>query len=179
MYVKPYAREGAPPTAASALGGPWREPSAYFFVLFALLGHFGTLFRVILDALVEVFSFLLSILRFSWFFLLFGPLRDPPGHQKTMKIIVLSSKIKVSLISKKCALGTAFGALGAHFGYHFGRFWGPWGSLWRPLGPQSAPKVEKRAKKWGPESPSAPRGAKRTPKAPQDLQNGPQKLEKK
>ena len=147
MYVKPYAREGAPPTAASALGGPWREALWQLFRTFCIFIHPGVLFRVILDALGDVFSFLFSIWRFTCFFLLFGPLGDPPGHQKTMKITVLSSKIKVSLNSKKCALGTAFGALGDHFGYHFGRFWGPWGSLWRPLGPQSAPKVEKRAKK--------------------------------
>ena len=83
------------------LGGPWRKPSAHFFVLFALFGYPGVLFRVILDALGDVFSFLFSIWRFTWFFLLFGPLGDPPGHQKTMKIIVLSSKIKVSPISKK------------------------------------------------------------------------------
>ena len=43
---------------------------------------------------------------------------------------------------------------------------------------KSCPKVEKRATKSGPESAWAPRGAKRTPKAPQALQNGPQKLEK-
>ena len=73
----------------------------YFFALFALFGHPGALFRVILDAFGDIFSFLFSISRFSRFFLLFGPLRDPPGHQKTMKIIVLSFKFKVLLISKK------------------------------------------------------------------------------
>ena len=147
MYVKPYAPQGAPLAARWTLGGPWREPSAYFFVLFALFGHFGALFRLILDIRDDGFSLFVFTFRFRGIFLRFGRPRDPPGHQKTMKIIVLASKNKVSLNSKKCALGSAFGALGVHFGYHFGRFWGPWGSLWRPLGPQSAPKVEKRAKK--------------------------------
>ena len=66
---------GTPP-----LGGPWRESSSNFFVLFALFGHPGTFGRVILDALGDVLSFLFSILRFRLFFLLFEPLRDPPGH---------------------------------------------------------------------------------------------------
>ena len=147
MYVKPYAREGAALAARWTLGGPWRKPSAHFFVLFALFGHPGALFRVILDALVEFFSFLLSILRCRCFFFVFGPLRDPPGHQKTMKIIVLSSKIKVSLVSKKYAFEITFGVLLAHFGHHFGRLCAPWGSFWRFLGAQSAPKVQKHAQK--------------------------------
>ena len=147
MYVKPYAQQGAPLTARWTLGGPWRESSAHFFVLFAFRGHPGVLFRIILVALGDVFSFLFSILRFRCFFLLFGPLRDPPGHQKTMKIIVLSSKIKVSLISKKYAFEVAFGTLLDHFGHHFGRLCAPWGSFWHFLGAQSAPKVEKIMKK--------------------------------
>ena len=65
-----------------------------------------------------------------------------------------------------------------HFGHHFGRLCAPWGSFWRPLGSLSGPKVEKILKKLSPESPWAPRGAKRTLKAPQTLQNGTQKLEK-
>ena len=146
MYVKPYARQDAALAAAFPPGGPWREPSAYFFVLFALFGHFGALFRVILDALVDFFSFLLSILRCRCFFFVFGPLKDPPGHQKTMKIMILSSKIKVSPISKKSPFETAFGTLLDHFGYHFGRLCAPWGSFWRFLGAPSAPKVEKIAK---------------------------------
>ena len=44
---------------------------------------------------------------------------------------------------------------------------------------KSYPKVENRAKKLCPGSAWAPRGAKRTPNAPQALQNGPQKFEKK
>ena len=51
-------------------------------------------------------------------------------------------------------------------------------SFWRPLGSLSGPKVENILKKISPESPWAPRGAKRTLKAPQTLQNGTQKLQK-
>ncbi len=87
-----------------------------------------------------------------------------------MKIIVLSSKIKVSLISKKYAFGVAFGALGAHFGHHFGRLCALWDSFWRPLGSQSGPKVEKKAKKeWKnevlnrPGRPDGPKGHQRSP----------------
>ena len=147
MYVKPYARQVAPLTADWTLGGPWRESSAHFFVLFAIFGHPGALFRVILDALVDFFSFLLSILRCRCFFFVFGPLRDPPGHQKTMKIMILSSKIKVSLISKKYPFEIAFGILLEHFGHHFRRLCAPWGSFWRFLAVQSAPKIEKRPQK--------------------------------
>ena len=147
MYVKPYARQGAPLAARWTLGGTLAGAFCVLFHTFALFGHFGALFPIILDALGDVFSFLLSILRCRCFFFVFGPLRDPPGHQKTMKIIVLSSKIKVSLISKKYPFEVAFGTLLDHFGHHFGRLCAPWGSFWRFLGAQSAPKVEKRAQK--------------------------------
>ena len=112
---------------------PGRTLAGAFCALFRTFCTFWAPWRVFsrnLDALVEVFSFLLSILRFSWFFLLFGPLRDPPGHQKTMKIIVLSLKINVSLISKNVVPGTTFGAIWAHFWVPFGRFWPP-SSVWQ------------------------------------------------
>ena len=108
--------------------------------------HLGALFRFILGIRDDVFSLFVFIFRFRGIFLRFGRPRDPPGHHNTMKIIVPSSEIKVSRISKNYAFWVAFGALGVYFGHHFGRFWNPWGSLWRPLGPQSVPKVEKRAK---------------------------------
>ena len=89
---------GAALAAVWTPGGTLAEALWQLFRTFCILIHPGVLFRVILDALGDVFSFLFSILRFTLFFFIFGPLRGPPGHQKTMKIIVLSSKIKVSPI---------------------------------------------------------------------------------
>ena len=67
--------------------------------------------------------------RFQWLFVGFrsfeGP-ENPPGHEKTMKIIVLSPKIKVSSLSSKYGIGFAFVTLGLHFGDYFGRLWAPW-----------------------------------------------------
>ena len=77
-------------------------------------------------------------------FLFFGRPGNPPGHQKTMKIIVLSLKFKVLLISKKYSFEVTFGCLLDYFGHHFGRLCAPWGSFWRCLGSQSASKVAKR-----------------------------------
>ena len=166
MYVKPYARQDAALAARWTLGGPWRESSAHFFVLFALFGHPGALFRIILDALGDVFSFLFSIWRFTLFFLLFGPLGDPPGHQKTMKIIVLSSKIKVSPISKKYPFEVAFGTLLEHFV----PFWSPLRSLGLLLALPGRPKRSKSRKKNAKMRSSialgAPRGQKRAKGAP-------------
>ena len=77
-------------------------------------------------------------------FLPFGRPGDPPGHNKTMKINVLSSKFKVLLISKRYPFDVAFGCLLDYFGHHFGRLCAPWGSFWRCLGSQSASKIAKR-----------------------------------
>ena len=126
MHVKPSAQQGAALAARWTLGGPWRKPSAHFFVLFALFGYPGVLFRVILDALGDAFSFLFSILRFRCFFLLYGPPNDPPGHQKTMKIIVLSSKIKVSPKSRKSGSGFDFSSIFGSLWDAFGRKLEPW-----------------------------------------------------
>ena len=139
MYVKPYARE-VPPLPVPP---PWEDPgggplATFSYFLRAFSRNFGRFGRF--------FSFLLSILRCRCFFFVFGPLKDPPGHEKTMKIMILSSKIKVSPISKKSPFETAFGTLLDHFGYHFGRLCAPWGSFWRFMDPQSASQVKKKEK---------------------------------
>ena len=167
MYVKPYAQQGAAPTAASALGGPWREALWQLFRTFCIFIHPGVLFRVILDALGDVFSFLFSIWRFTWFFLLFGPLGDPPGHQKTMKIIVLSSKIKVSPISKKIPFRD-------RFRHPSGPLWAPFWSPLRSLGlllalpgrPKRSKSRKKNAKMKSRIALGAPRSQKRAKGAP-------------
>ena len=85
--------------------------------------------------------------------------------------MVLSSKIKVSRISKKSVFGVTFGSLGEHFGHHFGRLFAPWGSFGRPLDSQSGAKVQKRVKKEGtnevlnrPGRPERPKGRQRAPR---------------
>ena len=85
--------------------------------------------------------------------------------------MVLSSKIKVSRISKKSVFGVTFGSLGEHFGHHFGRLFAPWGSFGRPLDSQSGAKVEKRVKKERknevlnrPGRPEGPKGRQRRPR---------------
>ena len=82
---------GAAPTAASALGGPWREALWQLFRTFCIFIHPGVLFRVILDALGDVFSFLFSIWRFTWFFFAFwtsrGPSRTPKNHENHCTVI--------------------------------------------------------------------------------------------
>ena len=77
-------------------------------------------------------------------FLFFGRPGDLPGHQKTMKITVLSFKFNVLLIKKKYPFEIAFACLLDHFGDHFGRLCAPWGSFWRCLASQSASKIAKR-----------------------------------
>lgn len=69
-------------------------------------------------------------------FLAFWTPRNPPGHQKTMKIIIVSSKLKVLLISKTntlsrsllapfwTTLGTILIAF-AFLGHPFGASWSP------------------------------------------------------
>ena len=118
-----------------------------FSLLFCIFCDPGAVFRLILVAGTGFFSFFFSISNFYHFFSFFGRPRDPPGHQKPMIFMVLSSKIKVSRISKKSVFGVTFGSLREHFGHHFGRLCAPWGSFWRPLGSQSGPKVEKRTTK--------------------------------
>ena len=132
---------------------PLRKAPLPLEVIFATFSHFSVFcaprraFSCHFGHSGRFFLFFVSIFRFRSIFLRFGRPRDPPGHQKTMKIIVLSSKIKVSPISKKYPFEVAFGTLLDHFGHHFGRLCAPWGSFWRFLGAQSAPKVEKRAQK--------------------------------
>ena len=57
MYVKPYAVEGPPLPVPSPLGGPWREPSDNFYVLFAIFRHPGVLFHVIWTLWAMFFRF--------------------------------------------------------------------------------------------------------------------------
>ena len=59
-------------------------------------------------------SFLRGVILHG-FFVVFGCSSDPSGPPKTMKIIVLSTKIKVSPISKNVVFGTTLGAIWAHF----------------------------------------------------------------
>ena len=82
------------------------------------------------------------------------PLLESNRHKKTMKIIVLSSTIKVSLNSKNIVPGTTFGVIWAHLWVPFGRFWPPWASLGRPWAPTGAPKSRHGPKKYAPEPPS-------------------------
>ena len=153
-----------------------------FFALFCIFCDPGAVFRLILAAGTGFFSFFFSISKFYHFFSFFGRPRDPPGHQKPMIFMVLSSKIKVSRISKKSVLGVTFGSLGEHFGHHFGRLFAPWGSFGRPLDSQSGAKVEKRVKKERknevlnrPGRPEGPKGRQRRPRPskmnPKSLKN--------
>ena len=81
----------------------------------------------------------------------FGGGRGPSGRQKTMKIIVLSSKIKVSLISKKHMLsGSLLVPLGLTLGTildAFALFGAPFGAPWAPKAVQKSKKNEKIAGK--------------------------------
>ena len=108
---------------------PWRV----FLHNFELFGQFFACFSPI------------SI--FLCFFWLLGGPRDPPRHQKTIKIVVLSSIFKVSLNWKKVASGITLGSFWGHFWLHFGSLWGPGGALGRHLGGPRAPKVGKRREK--------------------------------
>ena len=99
-------------------------------------------------------SFLRGVISHG-FFLVFGCSSDPSGPPKTMKIIVLSTKIKVSPISKNVVFGTTLGAIWAHFCAPFGRFWRPWTSLGRPLALPGPPKSRRGPKKSAPDPPLA------------------------
>ena len=91
MYVKPYAREGAPPTAASALGGPWREALWQLFRTFCILGapwrvvsrNFGRFGRCF-------FVFVLHLAFYVVFFAFWtsrGPSRTPKNHENHCTVI--------------------------------------------------------------------------------------------
>ena len=82
---------------------------------------------------------------FASFFLPFGRSGDPSGHQKTMKITVLSSIFKGSPNPRKCPSETTLESHWDHFWHHFGRRWAPWGALGSPF---EVPRLPKSAKKW-------------------------------
>ena len=61
------------------------------------------------------------------------PLAESDRHEKTMKTIVLSPKIKVSLISRKYAFGTLLAPLGTTLGtmlVAFALLGDPFGAPW-------------------------------------------------
>ncbi len=145
---------------------PRRDPRCvaviFCFSVGALVVNFGAFF------LSPVFFGPFFLIRcFFFYFCALGCSRDPSGPLKTIKIVVLSSKIKVSLISKKTASGITFGAVWAHFWAHFLHFWPPWGSLGRPWALPWPPKGRQRPKKCAPRAPLPPprwpKGAARTP----------------
>ena len=65
-----------------------------------------------------------------------------------MKIVVLSSNFKVSLISAKVAPGTSFGAVWSRFWMRFGHFGPPRASLARPWALPWAPEGRQRPQKF-------------------------------
>ena len=122
---------------------------------------------------VSLRSFFLPRNIFYRFFCALGYSRDPSGPQKTIKIVVLSSKFKVSLISKKFASGITFEAVWAHFWAHFGHFWlilatfGLLGALLDVSGrPHGRQKAAKDLKKVLQERLSRPPGGPRVPPGP-------------